>query len=222
MVCLNPLAYPPYVSEDGIWSQQVRPVNGGKRAALFLDRDGVIVDDVHYLHRVKDLRLIKMAPIVIRAANQRNIPIVIITNQSGIGRGKYTWKEFTTIQNAMLAALETENAFVDAVYACPFHSSGNSPWKVADHPDRKPRPGMILRAAGKLPIRLSESWIIGDRADDISAGKNAGLVGGIHVLTGHGNDEGERSKALALEDESFFVYTGNDIGAAINTVPLFL
>ena len=218
---LDPFMCPPYVGEDGIWSQQIRPFSEKKGTALFLDRDGVIVDEVNYLHRLEDIRLTKMAATVIRAANKRQIPTILITNQSGIGRGKYTWKEFALIQNAILAELEIHEAFIDAVYACPFHESANPPWNVVNHTYRKPRPGMLLRAAEMLPIRLSDSWIIGDRANDLSAGKNAGLAGGIHVLSGHGNDYGERSKALALADEKFVVYTGADIGVAINTLPLF-
>lgn len=221
MVVSNPLVYPPYVSEDGIWSQQIRPVHGEERPALFLDRDGVIVDEVDYLHRVEDVRLTKMAAPVIRAANERGIPIVIITNQSGIGRGKYTWKEFSLVQKAMLAMLESETAFVDAVYACPFHGAGDFPWNLANHPDRKPRPGMLIRAAESLPISLRESWVIGDRANDILAGKNAGLLGGLHVLSGHGNDKGERSTALALLEDGFSVYTGHNMGDAIKKLPLF-
>ena len=222
MVALNQLSYPPHVGENGIWSQQVRPLDGTARPALFLDRDGVLVEEVHYLHRVEDVRLIKNAVDVIKVSNQLQIPVIVVTNQSGIGRGIYTWEDFAAVQNTMLSAFASQGAFVDAVYACPFHRAGKSPWNVVDHPDRKPGPGMLFRAAVKLQIRLNESWIVGDRADDIKAGKNAGLAGGLHVLSGHGDRDGERSAALEHGDNKFHVYTGDDIGSASVKLPLLI
>ena len=219
MVTANSLLYPPYVGEDGIWSQQIRSLNGKSRPALFLDRDGVILEEVHYLHKVQDVSLINGAATVIRIANESDIPVIVVTNQSGIGRGKFTWEDFTAVQNKMHTALKGQSAFLNAVYACPFHESAKFPWKVAGHPDRKPEPGMLYRAEKSMPIRLSESWIIGDRANDIEAAKNAGLAGGVHVLTGHGNDRGERNAALTLADAKFYVYTSEDIGAALINLP---
>ena len=214
------LSYPPNVSANGIWSQQVRPIDGAMRPALFLDRDGVILEEVHYLRKVEDVRLIREAAAIIRASNNQRILVVVVTNQSGIGRGMYTWEDFKLVQNTMLAALADEEAYIDAVYACPFHGVANFPWNVRNHPDRKPEPGMLLRAASKLPISMSHSWIIGDRADDIKAGKNARLAGGFHVLSGHGNDDGERSAALAHGNDMFCVLTGDNIGSALNTLPI--
>ena len=138
---------------------------------LFLDRDGVIVEEVNYLHRVKDMRLTANAATVIRAANTNGMPVIVVTNQSGIGRGKYGWSDFESVQAAMLSALTAENAFIDAVFACPFHSGGQAPWNIADHPDRKPGAGMLFRAAAMFSLDLTTSWIVGDRAGDIGAAR---------------------------------------------------
>ena len=221
MANISALAHPPFVGDDGVWCQQIRSVSGGLRPALFLDRDGVIVEEVNYLHRVEDMRLTTNAAVVIRAANIHGVPVIVVTNQSGVGRCNYGWSDFEVVQTAMLDALATENAFIDAVFACPFHGDGEAPWNIADHPDRKPAPGMLLRAAGMFPLDLAASWIVGDRAGDIGAGKNAGLAGGLHVLSGHGNDAGERAEALALSDTAFQVFIGDEVGAALRAFPMF-
>src|SRR6202041_1927317 len=93
--------------------------------------------------------------------NRRKIPVVLITNQAGIGRGYYGWREFAVVQNALTRALESQGAFLDAVYACPFHPDGKGAFAHPDHPARKPNPGMILRAADDLGLHLDRSWLVG-------------------------------------------------------------
>ena len=222
MANLSALTHPPFVGDDGVWCQQFRSVSSGSQPALFLDRDGVIVEEVHYLHRVEDMQLTANAAVVIRAANSRGLPVIVVTNQSGVGRGNYGWLDFEAVQAVMQDALALENAFIDAVFACPFHGDAKAPWDIADHPDRKPGPGMLLRAANMFSLNLAASWIVGDRAGDMGAGKNAGIAGGLHVLSGHGNNAGERAEALALSDPTFQVLTGNEVGAALKTLPMFI
>ncbi len=195
-------------------------VSGATRPALFLDRDGVIVDEVNYLHRVEDMRLSEGAAAVIGMANSADIPVVVVTNQSGVGRAMFGWSDFEAVQQAMIDALAAEGAHVNAVFACPFHGDARSPWDVAEHRDRKPQPGMLVRAAGILPIELAASWIVGDRAGDLGAGKNAGLAGGMHVLSGHGDNAGERAAALRHGDDDFRVIAGTGIGDFPGATPL--
>ena len=220
MARFSSLSYAPYVKDDGIWSQQIRPMGGEARPALFLDRDGVIVDEVGYLHRPGDVHLSQGVVEVIQTANKRDVFVIIVTNQSGIGRGKYGWAEFSVVQETILNALRDQKAYIDAVYACPFHGEGQGLWQVKDHPDRKPRPGMLLRAANTFPIDIKDSWIIGDRAADINAGKNAGLAGGVQLLSGHGSKEEEYSKTLKLADHNFLVHVCEDMRFAIKVCPL--
>ncbi len=195
-----------------LWSQILcRPAYCLGRAALFLDRDGAIVHEVNYLHRAQDVRLIPGAAEVIRRANHASIPIVVITNQAGIGRSYYGWEHFVEVQERMLADLAKDDARIDAVFACAHHLDARTPYDHPDHPARKPNPGMMYMARDKLGIDLARSWIVGDRAIDLRAGRNAGLAGGTHVRTGHGTRANERETALALARSDFHVQTAESI-----------
>jgi len=202
------------VGKDHIWAQVFESAERftAPRPALFLDRDGVIVEEVHYLADPEQVRLIEGAASLIKAANARDIAVVIVTNQSGIARGYFDWGAFQAVQDKMLTALKAKTgAVVDAVYACPFHEKGQAPYAIADHEARKPNAGMLTRAHTALPIQLENSWIIGDKAGDLKAGLRAGLQGGVHVLTGHGRDEGEADKVAALKVGAYSVKTCNSI-----------
>jgi D-glycero-D-manno-heptose 1,7-bisphosphate phosphatase len=209
------------IDSDGLWCQVLNRSQGtGLRPALFLDRDGVIVEEVHYLHRPEDARLIDGASEVIARANCLAVPVIIVTNQAGIGYGKYRWQEFADVQEKILDELSDAGAYVNAVFACPFHATGKPPYQHPNHPGRKPNPGMMIRAAEMLPITLSGSWIIGDRANDLLAGKNAGLSGGMHVRTGHGVKTTEQSDALSSKSAKFDVVSGDSIAGATERLPL--
>lgn len=207
------------IDPDGVWTQIVSASEPG-RAALFLDRDGVVIEEGHYLCRADDVRLIPGAAGVISAANGRGVPVVIVTNQGGIGRGYYGWDDFAAVQERIVEDLAAAGARVNAVYASPFHPHGVPTYVHADHPSRKPNPGMMLMAAEGLELDLARSWIIGDHASDIVAAKRAGLAGGLHVLTGHGTHDGERPAALALNGTEFQALGAQSIADAHVLVPL--
>ena len=210
------------IDKDGVWSQVLKPSAGSRRrAALFLDRDGVVVEDVGYLHLPSETRLIDGAVRAIAHANRRGIPVVLVTNQGGIGLGHYDWRAFVQVQDAIVESLAGAGAALDAVYACPHHPRGKAPFGCPDHPARKPNPGMLLLAAQALRLDLAASWIVGDRATDIEAGHRAGLCGGTHVLTGNGTNDGEREAALACADPSFRVLGAASIADAAAALPLF-
>ncbi len=224
-----------FVDNDGIWCQVAGPgASPGAdpqagpqaldafrgRAALFLDRDGVIVEEVGYLHRPEDVRLVPGAAAAIAAANRAGVPVVVISNQSGIGRGHYGWPAFQGTQERIAAELDLEaGAALDMVLACPHHAQGVPPFRHPAHPCRKPRPGMILRAAERLGLDLPGSWVVGDRARDLEAGRAAGLAGGLHVLTGYGADERDRVGALA--GDGFRVLLAESLAAAPGLLPPF-
>ncbi len=209
------------IGEDGVWCQLLTRVPDiADRPALFLDRDGVIVEEVHYLHKVADMRVMPGAARVIANANSRGVPVVVVTNQAGIGRGRYGWAEFIAVQEAMLDELADAGAFVNAVFACPHHNDGVAPYNIKDHPARKPNPGMLLAAASIMPINLASSWIVGDRAGDMGAAKSAGCAGGVHVKCGHGGANGERDAARALRTIAFDVKTSETIDDAEAAIPL--
>ena len=208
------------IDAEGVWTQVLKPPQSGKRPALFLDRDGVMVDEVNYLQKAEDTRLIPGAAETAAAANRLGVPVVIVTNQAGIAYGYYGWDEFIAVQDKFLSDLEAGGAFVDGVFACPHHPKGKPPYGHPNPPARKPNPGMLLRAADMLAIDLAASWIVGDRASDLEAGRNAGLAGGIHVLTGHGDGDGERAAALALATNRFQVRCAESITQVPALTPL--
>src|SRR5262249_61259521 len=109
------------LDSQGVWCEVLqRPAPG--RAALFLDRDGAIVEDTGYLRRVDDIVVIPGAAEVIAAANQRSVPVIMVTNQSGIGRGYYGWAEFKSVQDTFAASRATDGAGRAAVSACAHHT----------------------------------------------------------------------------------------------------
>ncbi|HWE50081.1 MAG TPA: HAD-IIIA family hydrolase [Bryobacteraceae bacterium] len=189
--------------DHGIWFRAGEPVSGAARPALFLDRDGVVIEEKHYLSRPEDVVLIPGAAEIIAEANRRDIPVVLVTNQSGIGQGFYGWDAFVAVEAAMEDELARLNARIDAVLACPFYP---------EHPARKPQPGMLLAAAPALNLDLAGSWIVGDHASDMEAGLNAGLRGGLHVLTGHG--AGQRERAILQRRVNFDLRLGDTIADA--------
>jgi D-glycero-D-manno-heptose 1,7-bisphosphate phosphatase len=209
------MVYP--LDADGVWCEVSPGCNRGG-PALFLDRDGVVVEEVDYLHRVEGIAICAGAVAVISAANANAVPVVLVTNQAGIGRGYYGWAEFRAVQEAIQSALAPEGAHFDAVYACPHHRDGQGAFAHPDHPARKPNPGMLQRAAMALDIDMARSWLVGDRAGDVEAARRAGLAGALHVLTGYG--QAERAAALALSGPRFDVRGAASIAGAL-TLPLF-
>ena len=197
-------------------SEQVASLRG--RPALFLDRDGVLVVEIGYLHRPEDVRLIPGAAGLIAAANRAGVAAVLITNQSGIGRGTYGWAEFQATQEWISADLAAVGGAPDMVLACPFHAEAEPPYRHPAHPCRKPRPGMILRASERLGLNLTESWVVGDRAIDLEAGRAAGLAGGVLVLTGHG--AAERDAAFAVATGEFRVLGASSVAEVPALLPM--
>jgi D-glycero-D-manno-heptose 1,7-bisphosphate phosphatase len=191
---MRPLEYP--LNADGVWCEILRKPPAGS-PALFLDRDGAVVEDTDYLHRVEDIVMIPGAAGVIAAANQCGVAVVLVTNQSGIGRGYYNWEDCKRVQHAITETLAKDDARLDAVYACAHHPEGRDEFAHPDHPARKPNPGMLLQAASDLAIDLHTSWLVGDKTSDVEAAKRAGLAGAMQVATGHGAAERQRIEGLA-------------------------
>jgi D-glycero-D-manno-heptose 1,7-bisphosphate phosphatase len=205
------------LDKDGVW-REVFPQARCGGPALFLDRDGVVVEEVNYLSRVEDVAVIDGAVKAIAAANACGIPVILATNQAGIGRGYYGWGEFAAVQAAILGELGRTGARIDAVYACPHHPEALPPYRHPNHPARKPNPGMLLRAAAELNLDLGKSWLVGDKSADIEAARGASLAGALHVLTGHGAEQ--RAAVTVLEAPYLQVRLGRSIEDAIELIPL--
>jgi D-glycero-D-manno-heptose 1,7-bisphosphate phosphatase len=153
------------------------------RPAAFLDRDGVLNEDHGYTHRVDDLTWMPGARKAIRLLNDRGYRVIVVTNQAGVARGYYEEEAVSVFHAGMQAELAEEGAFIDAFYHCPFHAEGKVPaYTVTDHPDRKPNPGMILRALEDWKVDRGASFLIGDKPSDMEAARRAGLPG--HFYSG--------------------------------------
>ncbi len=155
------------------------------RPAVFLDRDGTVIELVHHLADPAEVRLIPGAGQAIARLNARSIAVVIVTNQSVIGRGKLSEAGLVEIHAEMARQLDAEGARIDAIYHCPLAPSVRDP-RVIEHPDRKPGPGMLLRAASDLDLALTRSVMVGDTISDMLAGRNAGTAATVLVRTGYG------------------------------------
>lgn len=205
--------------DDGIHGWLLRPSNrSDAMRALFLDRDGVIVEEVGYLGRSESVQLIAGASEAIARANGLGVPVVVVTNQAGIGRGHYDWRGFESVNREMIRQLAEEGAWLDAIYACPFHPDALPPYQALGHFGRKPEPGMLLRAGRDLDLDLGASWIVGDTLGDILAGRRAHLAGAVLVLTGHGTRDHDR--VIAMSDGEFPVLIAPTLGVAAGMIPL--
>ncbi|MFY1638119.1 D-glycero-alpha-D-manno-heptose-1,7-bisphosphate 7-phosphatase [Solwaraspora sp. WMMB335] len=148
--------------------------------AVFLDRDGTLIEEVHYLGDPQQVRLLPGAAQLLRGVRDAGYRTVLVTNQSAIGRGLITPAQYHSVNARMRQLLAAEGAALDAAYHCPVVPR-SADRTVVDHPDRKPGAGMLLRAAHDLDLDLAASWMVGDRVSDVLAGLHAGCRGVVMV-----------------------------------------
>ena len=163
--------------------------------AVFLDRDGVLVEDVTYLSSADQLRLLPGVGEALRSLQDR-FSLVVITNQSGIARGFLTEDDLQTIHLELIVLLAAEEVVVDALYYCPHLPDAPESFYSQECGCRKPRPGMLLRARADFGIDLSRSFLIGDRPSDIQAGEAAGVKS---ILLSSSRDANSGSTVAARE-----------------------
>ncbi|MEL6418110.1 MAG: HAD family hydrolase [Pseudomonadota bacterium] len=174
------------------------------KPAAFLDRDGTIIELVHHLNDPADVRLIDGAGAAIARLRAAGWPVVIVTNQSVIGRGKLTEAGLDDVHAEMRRQLAAHDADVDGIYFCPLAPTIKDPTVIED-PMRKPGPGMLLQAAREMELDLASSWMVGDTVSDLLAGRNAGCHT-ILVRTGYG--------AEYSHDRAAFDHDAADLAAA--------
>lgn len=201
------------IDDVGLWCE-LEAADTASRPALFLDRDGVIITDTNYLGRAEGVCMIAGVAAAIARCNAMRIPVVVVTNQSGIARGLYDWNGFRAVQTAISTALSAAGARLDGVLACAYHADGLGPLRIADHPWRKPNPGMILAAGRGMSLDLARSWIVGDKAHDLAAGAAAGLAGGTLVSA----DRREVRAASRLASARFLVEMATNAADALAKV----
>jgi len=147
--------------------------------AVFLDRDGTIIEDTNYLNSPTKIKFLPGAIDAIRKINQSGFKTVIISNQAGVAKGKITPDELVLVDEAFIETISKEKGRIDAGYYCPHHPDFGS-----DCDCRKPKPGMILKAAKDYQIDLKQSYMIGDKDIDVECGQNAGTKS-IRILSNY-------------------------------------
>lgn len=163
--------------------------------AIFIDRDGVINKELEYVWRVENFHILPGVVDGIRRLQNAGFRTFVITNQAGIGRGFFTEQDFSNITNFMLTSLTGEGVHIDEVYFCPHHPEHGLGRYKTDCVCRKPQPGMILKACAEHAIDPSASYLIGDKATDIAAGRAAHLKGCVLVKSGHPVDQQDAASA---------------------------
>jgi D-glycero-D-manno-heptose 1,7-bisphosphate phosphatase len=169
--------------------------------AAFIDRDGTIVLDKHYLADPRGLEVIPTVPEGIKKLNDANIPVIMITNQSGIARGKFDEAALELIHQRLFEILEDSGAIVNGLYYCPHMPNAGCDC-------RKPKPGMLLRARKEHGFDLSKSYVVGDRMLDIEMAHSVGAIGVLVPEPGdqyHVDAEMEASKEMPDMRKATFV-----------------
>ena len=159
---------------------------------IFLDRDGVINKEVNYLHKIQDFEFIDGIFDACIYFQNLGYQIIIITNQSGIARGYFSYKDYQLITNWMLEQFQEYGIEILDIFLCPH--GPNSSCEC-----RKPKPGMLMAAKEKHNITMKQSWMIGDKEDDIQAANAAGIKNTIVVRSGHSIDETHSSAKFFLD-----------------------
>ncbi|HEY3038846.1 MAG TPA: HAD family hydrolase [Pyrinomonadaceae bacterium] len=165
-----------------------------KRRAVFIDRDGTISEEVGYINHLSRFRLFPYAASAVKHLNENGWLAIVITNQAGVARGYFSEDTIRKVHTAMTNQLAGNDACLDAIYYCAHHPSVGKPPYRLDCGCRKPKPGLISRAARDFDIDLEKSWMVGDRYSDVELARNAG-VKSMFVLSGYGRGEWEHQRA---------------------------
>ena len=160
------------------------------RAAVFLDRDGTINEQMGYINHIDRFQMLPEVAPAIRTLNEAKVPVVVVTNQSGLARGYFPPELLTVVHEKMVAALAEEGAHVDGIYVCPHHPEAKEEQYRQTCMCRKPKTGLFEQAARELEIDLEKSYVVGDRWSDLKAAVNCRAVP-VLVLTGYGKGDYE-------------------------------
>ena len=166
---------------------------GEPARAVFLDRDGVINEEVNYLSRPEEFRLLPRSARAIRKLRQAGLRVVVVTNQSGLARGYFSQQDLAAVHERMRSELAKARTSLDGIYICPHHPNDSCPCR---------KPGVLLfqQAAQELELRLDQSYFVGDKVTDLIPGR---VLGGhtVLVLTGHGQRELESARQQGFQPD---------------------
>ena len=163
------------------------------RPALFIDRDGCLIEEMGYINHPSRVRVLPRTPEAIARLNAAGIAAVMATNQAGIARGYFSNETLAAVNAELERQLGALGARLDGLYVCTHHPTAGEPPYRETCECRKPKPGLLLRAAAELGLDLSRSIMVGDKPSDIEAGQAAGAAT-VLVLTGYGRGEWEHRR----------------------------
>ena len=165
------------------------------KPAIFLDRDGVIVENIdnNYVNAITDVSFIPGALEALRCLAQSEFAVILVTNQAGVAKGYLSLETAHEINDYILQAIQHAGGRVDQAYMCHHAPEANCIC-------RKPKPGMLLQAARELDLDLSQSWMIGDALTDLQAGQAAGVKETVLVLTGRGQKQAAQHQLVGVAD----------------------
>ncbi len=184
------------------------------RRAVFMDRDGTVADEVGYVNHVSRVRLLPGSAAALRRIREAGFLAVVVTNQAGVARDYFEEAIVHQANQRLRDLLAAEGASLDGIYYCPHHPREGAPPYRRDCDCRKPRPGMILRAAAEMSIDLSRSYMVGDGVVDVGAGRAAGLTT-VLVLTGYGRGHLEHRRDRWTVEPA---HIAEDLGGAVDWI----
>jgi D-glycero-D-manno-heptose 1,7-bisphosphate phosphatase len=155
------------------------------RKAVFLDKDGTLIEAVPYNVDPSRIRLVECAAVGLHRLREAGYLLVVVSNQSGVARGLFPERALRGVEARLRELLEMHGVWLDGFYYCPHHPAGIIPEYAVECECRKPAPGMILRAAKEMNIDLAKSWFVGDMLNDVQAGRRAGCR---TILINNGNE----------------------------------
>lgn len=187
-----------------------------KQKAIFIDKDGTLINDIPYNVDPARICLSENALIGLKKMKAMHYKLIVISNQSGVALGYFTENALEGVRLKLLDILASHGIELDGFYYCPYHPEGTISTYAFDSQDRKPLPGMLLKAAKEHGIALSESWMIGDILDDIEAGRRAGCK---TILLDNGNETEWKWNAYNRPD--FIVHTINEAANKLSADTLY-
>lgn len=164
------------------------------KRAIFLDRDGTMNEEVGYVNHLSRFQLFDFTAEAVRLINEAGWRAIMITNQSGVARGYFPEELLLKVHRQLEESLKRQGARLDAIYYCPHHPTIGEPPYRQDCDCRKPKPGLLVRAAQDFGLDLAQCFVVGDRYRDIEMAHAAGARG-VMVLTGYGLGEYEYQRA---------------------------
>jgi len=184
------------------------------RPAVFLDRDGTINEQMGYINHISRFQLLPGVASAIRQLNERNIPVVVVTNQSGLARGYFPPELLLAVHEKMTTLLVEQGAHVDGIYVCPHHPEAKKEEYRLNCECRKPKPGLLLQAAREMGLDLAGSFVVGDRWSDLKTAAACGAVP-LLVLTGYGRGDAQYIGPTQVVQP---VYVGDDLTAVVQWI----